>query len=90
MMAESLLPRLLEHDRLVALRPDGYDFHRHACERLHAREVIPSGRRQIIKDTVLKYRDDEVYQDVIDQEMAYKANLEYIADNWKTLIPDGE
>jgi hypothetical protein len=40
---------------------------------------------RLIRETVEGYRDDEIYQDVIDREMQHKAKLEYIAENWESI-----
>jgi hypothetical protein len=45
----------------------------------------PSVLSDLIREKVLSYRDEEIYQDVVDQEMEYKAKLEHIAENWESI-----
>jgi len=46
----------------------------------------PMVMRDLIECAVLEYRDDEIYQDVLDREQGYKETLDYIEKNWKKLI----
>ncbi len=39
----------------------------------------------LIRQTVESYRDNTIYQDIIDQESEHKAKLEYIAENWESI-----
>ncbi|KKM80959.1 hypothetical protein LCGC14_1334770, partial [marine sediment metagenome] len=45
----------------------------------------PRVLRNLIKDTVLMYRDEEVYNKIIDQEKKYINVLDKVEKNWKQL-----
>lgn len=53
------------------------------CWELDALE--PKTMRNLIRDTVLEYRDEKIYQQVLKQEQEYISTLENIEKNWKTL-----
>lgn len=46
----------------------------------------PKTLQTLIKDTVLEYRDEKLYQEAKDKEMEYKDILRNVSDNWETLI----
>lgn len=39
----------------------------------------------LIRNTILNYRDEELWQDMIDQEKEYKDKLEYVYQNWEKI-----
>ncbi len=41
--------------------------------------------RDLIKSTILRYRDEDLYQETLAQENEYKAILKRVEDNWETL-----
>lgn len=45
----------------------------------------PRMLRDLIANTVEGYRDDDIYQEVLDQEEEYKAILKRVEENWETL-----
>ena len=45
----------------------------------------PRVMRDLIERTVKYYRDEDVYQETLEEEREYKDILERVADNWKTL-----
>ena len=49
----------------------------------------PRVLRNLIAFTVEEYRDDDIYQGVVDQEKEYKAVLKNVAKNWKSLEEEG-
>ena len=53
------------------------------CWELDALE--PKYLRELIHRTVLQYRNDEIYQEVLDKEAEYKQILERVEENWETL-----
>ncbi len=53
------------------------------CWELDALE--PKAMRNVIRDAVLEYRDEDVYQQVLKQEQEYLSILENIEENWESL-----
>ncbi len=45
----------------------------------------PRVLRNLIRDTVLMYRDDKIYNQVVNQEAEYKGVLDKVEKNWKQL-----
>lgn len=45
----------------------------------------PRMLRDLIQETVLTYRDDELYNEVMEKEKEYKKTLNRIEENWETL-----
>ncbi|KKN29291.1 hypothetical protein LCGC14_0845470 [marine sediment metagenome] len=45
----------------------------------------PRAIRDLIEQTALSYRDDEIYNEVLDREREYKRILKNIEENWETL-----
>ena len=45
----------------------------------------PRTLRSLIERTVLSFRDDNLYRQVLEQEKEYLAILDHVAGNWKTI-----
>jgi len=45
----------------------------------------PKMMQKLVKDTILQYRDQHIYQGVIEQEAEYKNILNKVAENWREL-----
>jgi hypothetical protein len=70
--------------KLSDTRASGY-IAKYGNESWELDALEPRMMSDLIRSTVLEYRDDEIYQKIVDQEMEYKAKLEYIAENWELI-----
>lgn len=52
--------------------------------------LAPNVMQDLIRDKVLQYRDDDIYNEVMEKEAGYKRILENIEDNWESLDVDAE
>ena len=65
-------------------RSDGY-VQVHGNESWELDALEPKVMTDLIRDTILEYRDDIKYQEVLDQEKEYLNILKNVEDNWRTL-----
>jgi len=70
--------------KLTDTRAEGY-INNYGNESWELDALDPPVLRDLIKSTVLKYRDHEIYEDIQNQEQIYKEKLEWIAENWESI-----
>lgn len=70
--------------KLTDTRASGY-VSKYGNESWELDALEPRVLRKLIEDTVLDYRDDEIYQSTLKKEEQYKATLDRIEQNWESL-----
>lgn len=73
--------------KLSDTRAEGY-INRYGNESWELDALEPRTMRDLIESTVLKYRDEDIFQEVQELESEYKERLEWISDNWENLKDD--
>ena len=70
--------------KLSDTRSNGY-IQRYGNESWELDALEPRIMRNLIEKTVLEYRNEDKYQEVLDQENEYLEILKNIEENWQTL-----
>lgn len=70
--------------KLTDTRCNGY-MSKYGSESWELDALEPRYLRNLISDTILKYRDNEVYEKVLEKEAEYKQILKRVEENWETL-----
>lgn len=70
--------------KLTDSRAEGY-VSKYGDESWELDALEPRMMRDLIKDTVEEYRDEDLYRETIDKEDEYKSILKRVEDNWESL-----